>query len=144
MADAFEVEAIDYLCKPIDKVRLENALRRVIKKNNAEKRIVSQMSGDIKTVKLSDIYYCEVLNRKIYLNTKHGEVEFYGRLKDIEQGLDFRFMKCHRSYIINLDFLWEYKKDHIILINGVKIPVSRPKRKSVEEKIVRYIREETR
>ena len=36
MPEAFEVEAVDYLCKPIDEARLENALKRALK--HIEKR----------------------------------------------------------------------------------------------------------
>jgi len=44
-----------------------------------------------KSVKLDDIYYCEVINRKIYLYTKGGVIEYYCKLEDIEKQLDYRF-----------------------------------------------------
>ena len=72
MLDAFEVEAMDYLCKPIDENRLDHALKRSLKRLGlkTEKHLFIQTMNWCKTVKLSDIYYCEVMNRKIFLSYK--------------------------------------------------------------------------
>ncbi|MCI8660970.1 MAG: response regulator transcription factor [Lachnospiraceae bacterium] len=128
MLDAFEVEAADYLCKPIDEVRLENTLRRILKRKKIfnEKRFFIHTMNWCRSVFLCDIYYCEVINRKIYLHTKDGIVEYYGKLKEAEKQLDEHFIKCHRSYIINLSFLKEYANSQVLLENGSRIPVSRP------------------
>ena len=44
MLDAFEVEAIDYLCKPIDDLRLENALKRTLKRHNTQNETGAALS----------------------------------------------------------------------------------------------------
>ena len=106
MPEAFEVEAVDYLCKPIDEARLENALKRALK--HIEKRgkasLFIQTMNWCRYISPDDIYYCEVINRKIYLHTRDEVIEYYGRLKDLEKKLNEDFIKCHRSYLINLAF----------------------------------------
>ncbi|MCI8534249.1 MAG: response regulator transcription factor [Hungatella sp.] len=127
MLDAFEVEAMDYLCKPIDENRLDHALKRSLKRLGlkTEKHLFIQTMNWCKTVKLSDIYYCEVMNRKIFLHTKHGLIDYYGKMKEVEQKTAPYFIRCHRSFLINPDYLLEYINGQAILENGEQIPVSK-------------------
>lgn len=140
--DAFEVEAVDYICKPVDDIRLKNALFRAVQrlKYRNEKYLFIQTISWCKTIKLSSIYYCEVINRKIYLHTENGTVEYYSKLEEVEKQLDCRFIKCHRSYIVNLDFLYEYKNGQLILENGEYVPVSRPRQKQFMKQMLEYMK----
>lgn len=140
--DAFLVEAVDYLCKPIDLCRLKSALYRALKglEKKEEKALFIQTMNWSKSVKLGNIYYCEVINRKIYLHTREGTLEYYSRLEDVEKQLDYRFLKCHRSYIVNLDFLSEYSDGQIMLENGDQIPVSRKRRQEFMKIFLQYMK----
>lgn len=140
--DAFSVEAVDYLCKPIDLYRLKNALNRALKglERKEEKALFIQTMNWTKSVKLGSIYYCEVINRKIYLHTKDGIIEYYSKLEDVEKQLDYRFFKCHRSYIVNLDFLSEYSDGQIMLESGDHIPVSRQRRQEFMNIFLQYMK----
>lgn len=140
--DAFEVEAIDYICKPIDDLRLKNALSRAIKhiKRKRKACLFIQTMNWCKSVPFHTIYYCEIINRKIYLHTQNGIVEYYGKLKEVEKQLDYRFIKCHRSYLINLDFLSEYTNGQIILENGEQIPVSRSHQQTFIKLLLQYMK----
>lgn len=144
--DAFEVEAIDYICKPVDDIKLEKALTRAIKhlasKAKAEKCLSIQTMNWYKSIKLSSIYYCEIINRKIHLHTTSGIIEYYSKLEEVEKLLDYRFIKCHRSYLVNLDYLAEYKDSQIILENGDHIPVSRLRRREVINILMQYLKKE--
>lgn len=142
MLDAFEVEAVDYLCKPVDPERLKRTLKRVLKrwKDNAEKSLFIQTKTWSRNVKVRDIYYCEVINRKIYLHTKSGVIEYYGRLKETEKQLGSSFIKCHRSYLVNLYHLREYNDGMITLENGARIPVSRNQQQALMEGMMQYMR----
>lgn len=142
MLDAFEVEAVDYLCKPVDPERLERTLKRVLKrwKDTAEKSLFIQTKTWSRNVKVRDIYYCEVINRKIYLHTESGVIEYYGRLKETERQLGSSFIKCHRSYLVNLHHLQEYRDGTITLENGARVPVSRNQQQALMEGMMQYMR----
>ena len=144
MLDAFEVEAVDYLCKPVDKDRLERALGRVLKhrreKDASEKSLFIQTKGWSRSVKIRDIYYCEVINRKIYLHTKDGVIDHYGRLREVEDQLNGHLIRCHRSYLVNPRYLQEYRNGRITLENGEEIPVSRQYKQALLEGMGQYLR----
>lgn len=142
MLDAFEVEAFDYLCKPVDKDRLERTLQRVIKRRERinGKSLFIQTRDWSRNVKIHDIYYCEVIDRKIYLHTKSGVVEYYGRLKETQEKLGPSFVKCHRSYLVNLEYLQEYRVGSVILENGERLPVSRQQRQILLDGMMRYMK----
>ena len=73
-----------------------------------------------------EIVFCEIIDRKIYLNLASGEViDYYERMEHLETTLDDRFFRCHRSYLINLKHLKSYKSGVAYMDNGKEIPVSR-------------------
>lgn len=140
--DAFEVEALDYICKPIDEDRLQKALSRAVIKirEKENKSLLIQTMTWCKSVKLDDIYYCEVINRKLYLHTKNGVIEYYGKLEDVEKQLDYRFVRCHRSYLVNLDYLQEYSSGEITLENGEHVPASRLRHQEFMDAMMLYMK----
>lgn len=141
MLDAFEVEAIDYICKPVDEGRLEGALKRALKRIKKEEgqALFIRTAKWCKSIKIDTIYYCEVINRKIYLHTKTGVIDYYGKMEEVERQLDHRFIKCHRSYLVNLDYIKEYKKGQIIMENGEQAPVSRLRHQEIMEAMLHYM-----
>ena len=140
--DAFEVEAFDYICKPVADMRLHKVLDRTLNKlsTNENKSLLIQTINWCKAVKLDDIYFCEVINRKIYLHTKSGVIAYYSKLEDIEKKLDSRFFRCHRSYLVNLDYLLEYTNGQIILENGENVPTSRLRHQDFMDAMMLYMK----
>lgn len=140
--DAFEVEAFDYICKPVADMRLHKVLDRALNKlsTNENKSLLIQTINWCKAVKLDDIYFCEVINRKIYLHTKSGVIAYYSKLEDIEKKLDSRFFRCHRSYLVNLDYLLEYTNGQIILENGENVPTSRLRHQDFMDAMMLYMK----
>ncbi len=140
--DAFEVEALDYICKPIDESRLQKALNRAVTKikENKNNSLFIQTMSWCKSVKLEDIYYCEVKNRKIYLHTKNGVIEYYCKLEELEKQLDYRFVRCHRSYLVNLNYLLEYSAREITLENGERVPASRLRHQEFMDAMMLYMK----
>lgn len=142
--DAFSVEAVDYLIKPIDSIRFTNALERVYKHLNSKKQncLYIETSSWCKIIKLNDILYCEIIGRKIYIHTKQEIINYYYKLKQLEQQLDYHFFKCHRSYLVNLQYVCSYENDTALLKDGTKIPVSRLRSLEFKKAILKYIKKE--
>ena len=80
------------------------------------------------TIDYSDIVFFETSSNihKIILHAKKRVLEFTGQLKDIEKQLDYRFYRCHRSYLINKDNISEVDFNELMVYmnNGETCPVS--------------------
>lgn len=142
--NAFEVQAFDYLVKPLqedDFLRTMNRLLLSIR-THREKQLLIQKGTEWSIVPFDDIVYCEIINRKVYLHLKDKPVlDYYDRIENLERKLDERFFKCHRSYLINLRYLKSYKPGQAYLTNGEIIPVSRLRGDEFAAVILRYMKE---
>lgn len=127
MPEAFQVEASDYLIKPVEDARLSLTLDRVLKKlkRKREPHLFIRTLNQCRSIAFGSIFYCEVINRKLYLHTQDGLIEYYGKMDALEKQLDSRFFRCHRSYLVNLDYLKAYTNGQILLQDESCIPVSR-------------------
>ena len=149
--EAFKLNAIDYLLKPIDIVELERAIRKAKTKSfgSIQNKIeeLRKTFLDLKTTKI----ILEVPNGLMFVSPKDIEVlvadGMYTTvyLKDGNKTLIARslkyfveqlekynyFYKPHRSYYINLNYLKEFSKKEgntIVLENGMSIPIARDKK----------------
>ena len=144
MFDAFQVEAYDYLLKPLDSVCFKRTMDRIFRalERKRPEDIVIQRGSGCEVVPLSDMVYCEVLGRKVYLHKKDGAViDYYGRLEDLERRLDGRFFKCHRSYLVNLDYVRGCQDGQVLLSLGERIPASRLRERELTQALLRYMKE---
>lgn len=142
--DVFPLETFDYLLKPLDRDRFRRTMDRALRwlQQDAAKNLVIQRASGCQVVLLSDILYCEVLGRKVYLHKKDGiVVDYYDRLEDVEQRVDSRFFKCHRSYLVNLDYVSGCQEGQVLLPQGKRIPVSRLRERELTQALLRHMKE---
>jgi len=126
----YKVEAMDYIIKD----NYQNIKERVNKcmqkandlyysKNNTDDKFFTINCDDsVLNIKYSDILFFETSEQihKVRIHQENKQVEFYGTLKDIEENLDDKFYRCHRSFIVNRDKINKIdKKERIIyMVNG--------------------------
>ena len=146
---AFDVNALDYLLKPIHPERLEIALHKIRNLNNSSlapkeintpkiynatehlQRIVVKMNGEIKIVPLNEIYYIESADDYIKVQTEKQYFLKHQTMQSCEQQLPpDQFIRIHRSFIINIAHLHKielYEKDQYraILRNDAQLSISR-------------------
>lgn len=93
-------------------------------------------------IRLDDIVFCEVIDRKIYLHLLSSEViEYYEKIEDLEKRLSSCFYKCHRSFLINLKYVRSYKNGAVFMEDGKEIPVSRLRSKDFSNVILQYMKD---
>lgn len=133
MYKAFEYEAFDYLVKPLSKIAFEHTMERFLRtlKSSGKQFIVTRKSEQ-RIINLSDVLYCEVINRKINLHLSDGNIiEYYGKISELEQRLGEDFFKSHRSYLVNLKYITGYNSNEITLGSGEKLPISRGRKNAL-------------
>jgi two-component system response regulator LytT len=141
---SFEVQAYDYLVKPIEEECFEKTMERLFSamQNAKDASLLVQKGYESNIIAFDDIVFCEIIDRKIYLHLKTEEViDYYDRIENLETKLDGRFFKCHRSYLINLSHLKSYKNGMAYMINDKQIPVSRLRSKEFSSVVLKYMKE---
>ncbi len=140
---SFEVQAYDYLVKPVDEKQFEKTMERLFAsmQNNGEDSLLVQKGYEGRIIREEEIVFCEVIDRKIYLNLTSGEVvDYYERIENLESKLDSHFFRCHRSYLINLKHLKGYKNGTACMDNGKEVPVSRLRSKEFSCIVLQYMK----
>ncbi|WP_405206926.1 LytR/AlgR family response regulator transcription factor [Aquimarina sp. LLG6339-5] len=148
--DAFNLEAIDYLLKPIEFSRFLKSINKVLKRldstnsipstiNNTEEVdyqdvfIYLKVEKKMQKIFLKDIFYIESLKNYIKIKTSEREIIAYKGISSIENTLPSKkFLRVHRSFIIAIDKIDAFSTTEIE-IKGIKIPVGRNYRESVKE-----------
>lgn len=91
-------------------------------------------------VRYSDILYFESELREMHLHTRTLRDTFYSTMDELMERLDSRrFLRCHKSFVINLEHMRSCAKKEITLSNGVCIPIGSARSKEVHKHIADYI-----
>ena len=141
---AFEVQAYDYLVKPLEERHFNRTMERlfVSMQNANEANLLVQKGSESRIIPFEDIVFGEVIDRKVYLTLLSSEViDYYDRIENLEAKLDSRFFRCHRSFLINLMHLKSYKNGTAYMEGGKQIPVSRLRSKEFSNVILQYMKE---
>lgn len=142
--DAFEVEAFDYLIKPLDGAHFIRTMNRAVHtlKQRKAKSIILRQGTSCQVILLSQILYCEVQRRKIYIHLSDGIVQdYYEKLDDFERRVDGRFFRCHRSYLVNLEYVRGCSAGQVRLSQGSEIPLSRLRKQDFTQALLRHMKE---
>ena len=141
--NSFEVEAFDYLIKPLCQEAFVRTMERLTDtlRGRSGEHLLIRREGGMELVPFADILYCEVINRKVYLHLRDTRIlSYYEKIERLEQKLDPRFFRCHRSYLINLQHLKSCKKGAACLTGGLEVPVSRLRQESFSAAIMQYMK----
>lgn len=132
--DAFDVNAFQYLLKPVDEKKFSQVFARAVKQitsiqKNTQKvhTLTLRFANTNKTISLDSIYYIESSNHKVVLHLKDGEFTCYAKIRDLELELQDRFFRIHKGYLVNLSYVNGYSKTEVTLTNGENLLLSKYK-----------------
>lgn len=139
---AFDVDAIQYLEKPINQTKLFSALDKAWSRAMSDqgKTILLTSRATVSRVRIKDIVYCEVFNHQTILYTMTGRYSYSGTLDSLEPKLDNRFFRCHRSYLVNLDYVVDKEPGVAVLVGGSKVFISRRKQQEFTMRLLESCR----
>ena len=157
--EAFEKNALDYLLKPFDGKRFNQALDKALKNGNTSVHQLTKLSSQLTREKvylsqvivkrglknslipIEDVFWFKSENHYTYTCTKDFEYIYTEALKDLTPKLNPQFfLQVHRNAIVQLKFIKEViQGDNIKLIleNGTRIPVSRSHKKLIKEQVLK-------
>ena len=142
MQEGYEVEAMHYLLKPLDREKVWECLEKCLARGGGNRRTVllpteeGLMKIDIEKILYGEAvgHYCELECMEERLSLKIGIRELAQKL-DMEAREEFAF--CHRSYLVNLRRISRVGKQDIVMDNGALVPVSRRLYHEINDKFIR-------
>ena len=124
---SYRVQAFDYLLKPVDAELLKTCINRLLFGQKKEEYITVNYSGIETKVLLSNIQCLESNLRKVVFTlTGSQTVEICGKLTDFEEYLlSHGFVRCHKSYLVNMEHIAGIDESVFRLTGGKQIKISR-------------------
>ncbi len=143
---AFDVEAFQYLVKPVDEGRFADVFRRAAEKlsvleKQRRRTLLVQYAGASRVIPLENIRYVESRGHKLLLHLKEGTVEYYGKIGELEQELGGQFARIHKGYLVNLRHVEEYARGQVTLTDGEKLVISKYKYDAFVKQHLRFLRQ---
>ena len=144
--EGFDLDAVDYLLKPISFERFLKAVNKAMRLNlpvneNSPLKVITEneneyifLRADRKNikVKLNDLLFIESLNDYIKVVTNDKTIVSKNSISALEELLPASFIRIHRSFIVSLNKIESYSHD-LIQIGKFELPVSRSYRHEVEK-----------
>ncbi|HVG42885.1 MAG TPA: LytTR family DNA-binding domain-containing protein [Chitinophagaceae bacterium] len=141
--EAFELNVIDYLIKPIAPARFLQAIERAKEayaSNKQEVKVESEFvfikdNGVLKRISVDDILYMEAMGDYVKVHTAQKFHVLHSTLKSIEEKLPpSKFIRVHRSYIVSLNKI-DFIQEGVISIGKASVPVADTYRSTLNKKL---------
>ena len=141
---AFEYGVLDFVPKPFNRERLEQAFNRIIKKEktttNTVKYLAVKKRNKVQLIPIENVHYIKGAGPYTELFLINGEKKLHDKpLEKLEQLLSNTFERIHKSYLVKISEVKEVivkpgSKYLVELKNGEQIPIGRTKYKDIKAK----------
>lgn len=147
MQDSFDVQAYQYLTKPLSYNLFEAKMKRLIGYLNELQTniaVVSLKSGEV-ILHLDDIICFETIKSittksNVLVTTVNDEFTIKGKIAEMEQKLKEQyFVSVHRSVLVNMKYIKRFNSNMVELTNGKTVEASRRKIAEVKEAFSKYM-----
>ena len=143
-AEAFELNVVDYIVKPVTPARFIQAIdraREILQSNNEEYKLDDEEfifirdSDIVRRLKLDEILFVEAMGDYVKLHTPQKFFAIHTTLKAVEERLPgSKFVRVHRSYIVALSKI-DTIQDGVLVINGKTVPVADASRAALNKRM---------
>ncbi len=139
--EIFRVNPSNFLLKPIKPQILLEAVERVRKQIAEEESELFAVAfkGNVFKINTRDIVYFESEKRTVILHGHNESWTIYRKLDEVQEIVPDYFIRCHQSYLVNMNEIRSLKPLRLELNQGDVIPVSRPKYKETKERFMQFL-----
>lgn len=137
----YRTDHLYFLTKPTRQQDLDDALDKALVNLEAARSLSLsvQVQGSLVLLQPQRIRYLESDRRKVIVYSEGKRVETYATLTQMSRKLPRTFAQCHKSFLVNMVYIAELKKENITLVSGETIPVSQKKSKLMREAFLNYL-----
>ncbi|ROR29126.1 LytTR family two component transcriptional regulator [Mobilisporobacter senegalensis] len=138
----YSVNAANYLIKPLEykkfKIEMEKAVIKAVSIKNGYITVKND-KGFFK-IYLSTLKYIETYQRNTMIHTTKEDIISYKKMQDHEKDLEgYPFVRCHTSYIVNMQYIESVVGNDLTLSSGEIIPISKQKKKDLMQNLAEYL-----
>lgn len=137
----YEVNAIDYVIKPVNYYAFENKLRKAAANASywAKKTIAVSNEHGFICLSLGELYYLDKDKNYILFHAAQKTYRERGSLKTWSEQLEpYGFCLCNSGCLVNLRFVTQLTRDDLT-IAGEHLPISRAHRKTFSERFLAFL-----
>ncbi|AOZ95734.1 two component transcriptional regulator, LytTR family [Butyrivibrio hungatei DSM 14810] len=137
----YQVDALDYVLKPVSYFAFSQKLGRAISKmkNKSTKTISIEMQSGVKKLDIDNVFYIESEGHNLNFYTSGGEFSIRGKLKDFEEQLvPYNFFRSNKGYLVNLKYV-DGVENGSCLIAGKQLLISRARKNDFMTALTEYM-----
>ena len=134
--EGYVYHAYDFLVKPASAKTVGKMMQRYVDERLSRHTefLNVYVQGSMQSISLAQVLYFESRKRKIAAVMERGELEFYLTMDELSERLsEAEFLRCHRSYFVNVRYVAQVQSDQILMNNGERVPVSRSFLKQIRQ-----------
>lgn len=141
--ESYTVNAYYYQLKPMERTRFFELMDSVLSVCERERTsgLILRCKSGITRIEPGQVEYCEVIHRTLFIHLTNGRVlEKIGSLDELsDQLMTFRnFLRPHRSYLVNLDYVQSLSYRAITMSCLTEIPIPRGKYNEIKDAYLEY------
>lgn len=140
LREGYEVQALHYLIKPISEEKVFECMDRVCSRKDTRELFAARTEEGMIRIDLREANYCEAQGHYVrFVMADKSEVLVMNSISELEKDLPGEtFVRCHRSYLCNLENIKRIVQDSVIFDNGESAPVSRRMYRDLNRKFIEY------
>ena len=127
----YETEHIYFLLKPLQEQAFQQAM---------EKALEAWREVGKKDLLVQTNRYLESVGRKVRVHCQDEVVECYAMLSTLADRLPGSFLSCHKSFLVNLDYVKRMESNQFVLMGNEEIPISQARKAEAKRRFLDYVR----
>ena len=138
---AYTTRHVYHLLEPVTPEDVTDALATAARalRNADARRLFLRVEGRMRAVQPSRITYVESDRRKLHIHAGKDVLTTYATLDALMRDLPDTFVRCHKSFLVNMRYIAFIEATRIGLLSGEVVPVSQKRRRATQEAFARYV-----
>lgn len=139
----FRTDPSGFIVKPLTYEKVKRAVDFLQNQRERQKAIVIQNKSEIIRLLPADISYIAIMKRKLAVFDRNCTLKYLlsMRIDDIEKLLPHNFVRCHYSYIVNMEYAQQIQQYCFVLPHG-KVDIAQKRYMAVRRQYLQFLEED--
>ena len=139
VSEVYEANHVYFIRKPIETPYLKRALDKALEKPSAKEYVFPvQIQGATQLIDLREVLFVESFYRKLRYHLWNETIECYGSFSGLPELIARQMIQCHKSFLVNPDYIRSMDHQKFMLKDGSTVPISRSRYASSRQAFLDY------